>query len=418
MEIFKSANILIPKKGTDFSKWSVVACDQYTSEPDYWERVKKTVGNEPSTLNMIFPEVYLENSDASERIKAINAAMLEYLNAGVFEELHNAYIYVERTQSDGRVRHGIIGMFDLEAYDFSASSQSPIRATEGTIIERIPPRKRIRENACLEFPHIMMLADDKENDIFAPLAERKSELRELYNFDLMENSGHISGYLLDDAAKAELNAALDRLYDRRCAVLDSNKAPLVFAVGDGNHSLATAKTCWEELKKTLSAEEQASHPSRFALAELVNLYDDALTFEAIHRVVFDVDPEVMLKNMLKYYPEASYTDNGGQKIGYVHGDKSGTIYVKNGKSNLPVGTLQHFIDDYIRENGGRVDYIHGESVVKTLASEPCCIGFIVDATEKTELYPTVIKDGSLPRKTFSMGEAADKRFYLEAKRIR
>ena len=419
MDIFKSADILIPKEGTDFSKWSVVACDQYTSEPEYWADVKNIVGDSVSTLNMIFPEVYLEDDGADERIAAINKTMGEYLSGGVFEELKDAYIYVEREQSDGKIRRGVVGMVDLDAYDYSKDSQSPVRATEGTIIERIPPRQRVRRNAPLELPHIMLLAEDINNEIIAPLVDKTGELRKIYDFKLMQDSGHIKGWLIGGAAKSEFDAALDALLMRKNAEkLPDGKRPLIFAVGDGNHSLATAKSCWEELKKTLTPEQAQSHPSRYALCELVNLYDSALVFEPIHRVVFDIEPSSMMNALFEYYPEASHEKNGGQEIRYVYGDKSGTVYIKGGKSNIPVGSIQAFIDDYISQNGGRVDYIHGEDVTKRLAASDGAIGFMVDAMDKTDLYPTVIADGSLPRKTFSMGEAADKRFYLEAKKIK
>ena len=419
MNIFKSADILIPKEGTDFSKWSVVACDQYTSEPEYWADVKQIVGNNVSTLNMIFPEVYLELDGADERIAAINKTMGEYLSGGVFEELKDAYIYVEREQSDGKIRRGVVGMVDLDAYDYSKNSQSPVRATEGTILERIPPRQRVRRNAPLELPHIMLLADDIDNEIIAPLADKTDTMRKIYDFKLMKDSGHIKGWLIDGTAKAEFGAALDALLARKNAEnLADGKKPLIFAVGDGNHSLATAKSCWEELKETLTPEQAATHPSRYALCELVNLYDDALVFEPIHRVVFDIETEKLMDALFEYYPNASYENNGGQEIRYVYGDKSGTVYIKGGKSNISVGSIQAFIDDYLAKNGGRVDYIHGEDVTKKLAAQNGSIGFMVDAMDKTELYPTVIADGSLPRKTFSMGEAADKRFYLEAKRIK
>lgn len=419
MDIFKTADILIPKQDKDFSKWSVVACDQYTSEPEYWTDVKGIVGNDTSTLNMIFPEVYLEDDGADERIAAINKTMGEYLSSGVFEELKDAYIYVEREQSDGKIRCGVVGMVDLDAYDYSKGSQSPVRATEGTILERIPPRQRVRRNAPLELPHIMLLADDINNEIIAPLADKTGEMRKIYDFKLMKGSGHIKGWLIDGAAKAEFDAALDALLARKNAeTLPDGKRPLIFAVGDGNHSLATAKSCWEELKQTLTDEEAESHPARYALCELVNLYDSALVFEPIHRAVFDIEPEKMMNALFEYYPNASYDNNGGQEIRYAYGNNEGTVYIKDGKSNIPVGSIQAFIDDYLSKNGGRVDYIHGEGVTKKLAAADGCIGFMVGAMDKTELYPTVIADGSLPRKTFSMGEAADKRFYLEAKRIK
>ncbi len=411
MGIFKSADILIPNPETDFSKWSVVACDQYTSEPKYWESVREYVGDAPSTLNIIYPEIYLDAADSGDRIARINKTMEEYMP--LFDEYKDSYIYVERIQSDGRLRRGIVGVIDLEEYDFSKGSVSAVRATEGTIIERIPPRKRIRENATLELPHIMMLTDDKECKIIEPLSEKKAEFKKLYDFDLMMSSGHITGYLLNDEAKVELDRTLLAAEEEKRA--ENPNAPLIFAVGDGNHSLATAKTCWEEIKKNTGAER---HPARYALAELVNLYDTALEFEPIHRVLFDVEPNKVMAELEKYYPELSYEDNGGQKIKYCFGENKGTVYISNAPSNLAIGTIQKFIDSYIEKNGGRADYIHGEDVVEELSRENGRIGFMVDGMEKTELYPTVIKDGSLPRKTFSMGNAADKRFYLEAKRIK
>ncbi|MBQ7573878.1 MAG: DUF1015 domain-containing protein [Clostridia bacterium] len=414
MNIFKSADILIPNKEQDFSKWSVVACDQYTSEPRYWDEVKDFVGNAPSTLNITFPEVFLEGNDGDERIKNINATMEKYVSDGIFEELKDSYIYVERTQSDGKVRHGLIGMIDLEEYDYNKGSTSAVRATEGTIIERIPPRQRIRKNATLELPHIMMLVDDIDNLIIAPLKNHTDNMRKVYDFTLMQNSGKIKGWLLTDTLKAQVNSELDKLEAKKRE--EDSVSPLIFAVGDGNHSLATAKTCWEELKK--NGADKNSHPARYALVELVNLYDDALVFEPIHRVVFDVDPKNLMHELENYYSELSYNDNGGQEIRYCYGETKGTVYIKDGKSNLAIGTIQAFIDDYIKEFGGRVDYIHGENVVCELAKAKNTIGFMVDGMDKRDLYPTVIKDGSLPRKTFSMGEAQDKRFYLEAKKIK
>lgn len=419
MNIFKSADILIPVQGTDFSKWSVVACDQYTSEPIYWAEVKNAVGSEPSTLNIIFPEVYLEDGDGQERINNINSTMEEYIKSDLFETLENSYVYVERVQSDGKLRHGLVGAVDLEEYDFRKGSQSAIRATEGTIIERIPPRQRIRINASLELPHILMLVDDKENEIIATAQSAKADLRLVYDFDLMQNSGHIKGYQVSGEVRDRIDSLLDKLKTvKEQESTDPEKGALIFAVGDGNHSLATAKTCWEEIKKNLTNEEQKNHPARFALVELVNLYDSAIEFEPIHRVVFDVDPEKMISALYEYYPETSDEDNGGQRTEYVYGGREGTLYINGGRSNLAVGTVQNFIDDYIAKNGGRVDYIHGADVVKKLSGEPNTMGFLFDGMEKTQLYPTVISDGSLPRKTFSMGEAADKRFYLEAKKIR
>lgn len=419
MAIFKSADILIPQN-IDFTKWSVVACDQYTSEREYWEDVKNIVGDSPSTLKMVFPEVYLEDGNSEERIENINKTMDEYMRSGLFRELRDAFIYVKRTQPNGKVRHGIIGMLDLEEYDFSKGSQSKVRATEGTIIERIPPRQRVRINAPLETPHILILIDDREKAVVEPLEGQTDDFEKLYDFDLMKNSGHITGYNVSEKAKKEILQAIEKLSDRDAFEKKygvSDKGVLMFAAGDGNHSLATAKTCWEEIKKGLSSEEAENHPARFALVELENIHDTALEFEPIQRVIFDTDPKKLLDAFCEYY-NASHTDNGGQRIDYTYRGNEGSVYITETDSNLPVGTLQKFLDKYLAQNGGRIDYIHGNDVVRSLAEADNTIGFMVDAMEKNDLFTTVIKDGSLPRKTFSMGEAADKRFYLECKKIR
>lgn len=416
MSIFKSADILIPQDA-DFTKWSVVACDQYTSEPSYWEDVRRIVGDSPSTLNIIYPEVYLGEENGEERIKNIHETMQRYLDDGLFLEILDSLIYVERTQSDGRTRRGIIGALDLEEYDYTKGSQSKIRATEGTIVERIPPRKRVRLGAPLELPHIIMLIDDREKNIIEPLADKKARFDKLYDFDLMKNSGHLTGYLVDDEVKRDILAKIEKLGDEdefRKKYGAEDKGVLMFAAGDGNHSLATAKSCWDEIKKDLTERERETHPARYALVEVMNIHDDALEFEPIQRVIFDTDPEKLLAAFKSYYK----TGNKGQRIDYAYAGNEGSIYVENPSSNLPVGTLQNFLDKYLAENGGRIDYIHGSDVVKKLAAEENTIGFMVDAMAKNELFETVIKDGALPRKTFSMGEAADKRFYLEVKRIK
>lgn len=419
MSAFKSADILIPQN-IDFTKWSVVACDQYTSELGYWQDVKDIVSGSPSTLNIIFPEVYLEDGNSEERIEKINAVMEEYLSDSLFREYKDTLIYVKRTQSDGKVRHGIVGKIDLEEYDFSKGSQSKVRATEGTIIERIPPRQRIRINAPLEVPHILILIDDREKTVVEPLEAQAESFEKLYDFDLMKNSGHIEGYRVTEQAKNNILSAIEKLgdktaFEQKYGVKD--KGVLMFAAGDGNHSLATAKTCWDTIKKELSLEEIENHPARYALVELMNIHDSALEFEPIQRVIFDTDPEKLLTALADHY-NASYEDNGGQRIDYTYQGNEGSIYITETSSNLPVGTLQKFLDEYLTENGGKIDYIHGNDVVRMLAKEPDTIGFMVDAMEKNDLFATVIKDGSLPRKTFSMGEAADKRFYLECKKIR
>lgn len=420
MKIFNTADILIPQVNEP-EKWSVVACDQYTSEPEYWEKVKEITNGSPSALNIIFPEVYLEDKNADERIEKINKTMRDYLDKGIFKEYKDALIYIERKQTDGKTHKGVIGVLDLEEYSFEKGSQPKIRATEGTVISRIPPRKKIRINAPLEMPHIIMLIDDRKKEIIESLADKKEGFKKLYDFDLMQSSGHVRGYLIDDENKKRVVNEIEKLedvsaFEEKYGVKD--KGVLVIAAGDGNHSLATAKSCWEEIKKTLTPEEAENHPARYALAEVMNIHDEALEFEPIQRVVFNVNPERMMESFMTYYPEISYEDNGGQKISYTYRGKEGNVYVKNPPSNLSVGTLQKFLDDYTKESGGTVDYIHGNDVVKKLTEEENTIGFMVEKMQKNELFATVVKDGSLPRKTFSMGSAADKRFYLECRKIR
>ena len=415
MSIFKKADILIPQN-VDFKKWSVVACDQYTSQPEYWKEVEDFVLDAPSTLKITFPEVYLSEGD--KRIEKINKTMDEYLNADIFTKLPKSLIYVERT-INSKVRKGIIGAIDLEEYDFTKGSESQVRATEGTVLERIPPRVKIRENAPLELPHVMILIDDKDRDIIEALAEKKAQFKKIYDFELMQNSGHLEGYLIPEDMADEIIKKLDLLassksFETRYKI--SDKKPLTYAVGDGNHSLATAKTCWENLKKTLSADEISNHPARYALCELENIHDDALEFEPIHRVVFDVDPEELLKELKNFY-EISDTPTE-QSIRYITKDQEGELFIKNPKSKLTVGTLQIFLDEYLKDHKGSIDYIHGDDVCKNLGKNAGNIGFILPPMEKSQLFTGVIADGALPRKTFSMGEAFEKRFYLEAKLIK
>ncbi len=420
MAIFTKADILLPKN-VDFTQWSVVACDQYSSEPEYWKKAEEIAEGNPSTLNIIYPEAYLNEADGDKRIKNINETMQRYIDEGVFKEYKNSLIYVERTQKNSKVRHGIVGQIDLEAYDFSVGSESPVRATEGTIISRIPPRQKIRINAPLELPHIIMLIDDRKGEVIEPLGDIKDTLEVVYDFELMQGGGHIKGWLLDEQTanrvlglceSFESQAEFEKMYGV------TGKGVLAIAVGDGNHSLATAKSCWEEIKKGLTPEEQRNHPARYALAEVENLHDGALEFEPIHRVIFDVDPEDVKKAFFEYYPQTTDTDNGGQKIVVTHQGQETSFYISDAPQNLPVGTFQKFMDDYLKANKGEIDYIHGADVVRSLTKESNTIGFIFDAMEKNDLFTTVIKDGALPRKTFSMGEAYDKRFYLEAKRIK
>ena len=416
--VFAPGDILLPKAGTDMTKWSVVACDQYTSEPEYWSAVSELVGGAPSTLHIIFPEIYLEDGDGDARIENINANMKKYIESGLFAASRTKYIYVERTQRNGKIRRGLMGVVDLEEYEYMPGSQSKIRATEGTVLERIPPRVKIRKNANLEIPHIMLLIDDAEKSVIEPLDAAKGTLELAYDFKLMQDSGSIRGYFVNEAEEARIDAALASLADEAAFSKKYNvtgKGVLQFAVGDGNHSLATAKECWRLVKETLSPDEYDTHPARYALCELVNLHDTSLEFEAIHRVVFDIDAKKMREALSEYYELSAdaeqkfvmITENGAEEIG-----------IANPTSNLTVGSLQKFIDDYLKANGGRVDYIHGEDVVNRLGAEPGNAGFILPVISKDSFFPTVICDGALPRKTFSMGDAWDKRFYLEARIIK
>ncbi len=415
---FKSGNILIPKN-VDMTKWSVVACDQYTSEPDYWNKVKEIVGDSPSTLNLTLPEIYLEESDVEERIENINENMKKYIDEDLFTEYSDSMIYLERTQDDGKVREGLIGIVDLEDYSYEKGSQTLIRATEKTVIERIPPRMKVRENALLELPHIMILIDDDKKEIIENLKNEVSEEDKVYDFDLMQKGGHIKGYKLNEdsinGVVSKLEALADKdAFEKKYDV--SDKGVLLFAMGDGNHSLATAKACYEKLKESLSEEEYLNNPARYALVELVNLHSEALEFEAIHRVLFDVDVDDLVDSLNKYY--TINEDGNGQKFELITKDYDKTLYIENPKSNIPVGSIQIFLDEYLENHDGKIDYIHGEDVTKELGSKEGNVGIIFDSMEKGDLFKTVILDGALPRKTFSMGHSHDKRFYLEARKIK
>lgn len=419
---FRPADILLPQN-CDYTKWSVVACDQYTSQPEYWQEVEELVGSAPSTLRLILPESCLDGPSVETDIMEVNNTMTRYLREERFCTLPASLIYVERRLDNLRLRRGLVGMVDLEQYDYEPGAEAQVRATEGTVMARIPPRVAVRKNAPLELPHVMLLADDPEKTVLEPLSARKDQMEKVYDFDLMERGGHIAGWRLDGESMALVAAALRKLADPaafRARYGVEDKPVLLFAVGDGNHSLATAKECYERQKKLTPREQWDSLPARYALCELVNLHDASLEFEPIHRVVFGVDQEELLAALTAFYPGSSRTDRPeGHRLAWVAGDQEGTVSVPQPSAQLPVGTLQRFLDEYLLSHpGARVDYIHGEDVVRSLAAQPDTVGFLLPAMGKEELFPTVIHDGVLPRKTFSMGEAHDKRFYLEARRIR
>ena len=416
---FHNANILLPKSDTDMTKWSVIACDQYTSEPEYWDKVYSEVGSSPSTLNLILPELFLGKNDVDSRISAIHSSMDKYLSDGIFDEYKDAMIYVERTQTNGILRQGIVGTIDLEKYDFNKGSTSEVRATEATVIERIPPRVKVRNGAPLELPHIMILIDDPDCTVIEPTGKSVTEADKLYDFTLMQNGGSIKGYLLNDKLQEAVDKALNALAQpekfREKYGID---APvLLYAMGDGNHSLATAKEYYEQLKRENPDKDFSNHPARYALAEIVNLHSDALKFEAIHRLVCDVYCDKLISEMT-FALALSENNESDQYVICSCGGTEKKLYIGKKSSNLSVGTVQDFLDKYIKENGGRIDYIHGTDNVKALAEKHNGIALILPDMDKSELFPTVIKDGALPRKTFSMGHADDKRFYIEARKIK
>ena len=416
---FGAAEILLPNfEKIDGTRWSVVACDQYTSEPEYWSNVEETVKDAPSTLNLMLPELYLGESEA--RIPTIHRAMEEAIRSHLLAH-PNAMICLKRTQSDGTVRTGIVGAIDLECYDYTKGSQSLIRATEGTVLERIPPRVAVRRGAPLELPHVMLLIDDPAATVIEPIAAACDDRKPIYDFDLMLGGGHSLGYLLGAEEQSRVCEALGALIEPAAIASrygDASLAPLLFAVGDGNHSLASAKAAYEEIKAQLGREAAQAHPARYALAEIVNLHDGALNFEPIYRVVFGADPEELLAE-LKKAVASLHGSAEAQRLLCVVGNAESEILVPTPEQQLAVGTLQTFLDDYIRLHPSvTVDYIHGEDSLRRLASSNGAVGFLFDGMKKTELFRTVIYDGALPRKTFSMGHAQDKRYYLECRKIR
>ena len=405
--------ILLPKKGSDYKAWSVIACDQYTQDRDYWARCEKNAEGKPSCINLILPEVYLNDADKAERIEKIHKNMVDYVDNGVFASEESEFVYIERTTAYGRVRKGLIVAIDLETYEWKPFSKALIRATEATIVDRIPPRMEIRRGAPLESPHIMLLVNDADKELVEKSGEIAKTSAPIYETELMENSGSIKGYAIKDGAALDsVKAALEKLYAKNTS---ADGSVFMFAVGDGNHSLATAKEFYEQLKRENPDKDLSNHPARYALVEIVNLHSPALEFEAIHRIVTDIDRNKLLDDLtdsLKLSEKKSE-----QKIQIVLDGVAKDMYIHAPSSKLTVGSLQNFIDGYLQKNDGKVDYIHGIDVINQLSMDKNSVGFILPDMGKEELFPTVICDGALPRKTFSMGHAEDKRFYIEARKI-
>jgi hypothetical protein len=432
--------VLLPVPEIDLKKWAVIACDQYTSEPEYWHKVEELVGDSPSTLHLIYPEVYLNAPDREIRIARIQSAMKDYLKRGIFRQL-SGLIYVERETAHGW-RKGLLLCLDLDRYDYNPRATSLIRATEGTILERIPPRVQIREGAALEVPHVMILIDDPENLVIGPATDHKNELTQLYDFDLMFDSGRLRGFLVQKPeVEKMIIAGLHHLaeasyFQKKCGVPEGTSL-MLFAVGDGNHSLATAKTIWEKTKaRRTNPEELRASPLRYALVEVVNLHDESLVFEPIHRVLFELRNPATLETQLKEFFQGQVVfqpfpdfeslkaavkarKENEQMAGLISPDSFQMVKFLKPTHNLTVGSLQSFLDDFLkRKEASGLDYVHGDDSLLNLSRKSLNnFGFYLPAMDKNQLFPTVILDGALPRKTFSMGEAWEKRFYLEARKL-
>ena len=419
--------IMLPKEGTDYFKWAVVACDQFTSEPEYWDKVEEIVGDAPSTLRLMLPELYLDKPGEAERIKDIRATMDKYLEDGTLRKMAPGCMLIKRT-AEGRSRLGLVIATDLEAYDFSKGSNSLTRATEGTVVERIPPRLRIRGDAPIEMPHILILIDDPDKSVIEPLVDAPKEV--IYDTDLMMDGGHITGCFIEEKNLEGAKEALSALYDKAEEKYGAGHV-ICQAMGDGNHSLATAKTAWENIKKTLSPEEIEGHPARYALCEIENIHDDGIVFEPIHRVIFANQGQSgmdlvnkLVDHLNKLNGKAYLADadaavpEGAFEIPYITGAQRGKIIIEEPENKLEVGALQAALDIMVKEEKVcDIDYIHGTAAVEKLSVRDGNAGFMLPPMDKFMLFPAVAADGALPRKTFSMGEANEKRYYIESRYI-
>jgi len=399
--IFNKADILLPKQHVDHSKWAVIACDQFTSDPDFWARVAAQVGDEPSTLHMILPEAWMGQIDEAARGVAINETMRRCLADELFQTLDDSLVYVERTLRNGKVRCGIVGAIDLEQYDVSPNSGSVLRGTERIVPARLPARVEIRRGAALELPHVLILIDDPQGEIIEAIPQLGG-LMKVYDFDLMENCGHITGYRLCGAEADKVAAAINAL-------------PIIL-VGDGNHSLVAAKLFWDEKKTALTEAERATHPARYALVEINNVHEESLEIEPIHRIVFDA-PGDLIGAFVSAHPEVALGGGAGYTIQYIDRGTPGELTISGRSVGETIDLLQVFLDEYVAERGGEIDYIHGEAELEELAARPGSIAFFMPQIEKSDLFDSVIRGGVFPKKSFSMGEGADKRHYLECRAI-
>ena len=395
MRVFTPADILLPRVD-DMTKWSCIACDQFTAEPEYWREAERIVGSEPSTLRLMLPEAWLGVRDSAAETRKIYAAMKDYVNRGIFRTVEDSFVYVERTLPSGAVRRGLVGKLDLECYDWAPGSATPVRATEGTVESRLPARVEVRRGATLEMPHIMVFIDDPENAVIPSAAGGEA----LYDFELMLGGGHIRGSRVTGEAAERLTAALE-----------APEGAVRFAMGDGNHSLAAAKRCWEQIKRNLPESELETHPARYALAEIVNIHDEAVTFEPIHRVLLETVPRGFIEEAAARLPRGK-----GQAVTLLAGKREMEI-----ETGMPLGALVALVDellgDWRREHGGEPDYIHGDEDARALGGRPSSVGVLLPRLEKAELFPYITEHGPYPKKSFSIGHARDKRYYLECRAI-
>lgn len=395
MRVFTPADILLPRVD-DMTKWSCIACDQFTAEPEYWREAERIVGSEPSPLRLMLPEAWLGVRDSAAETRKIYAAMKDYVNRGIFRTVEDSFVYVERTLPSGAVRRGLVGKLDLECYDWAPGSATPVRATEGTVESRLPARVEVRRGATLEMPHIMVFIDDPENAVIPSAAGGEA----LYDFELMLGGGHIRGSRVTGEAAERLTAALE-----------APEGSVRFAMGDGNHSLAAAKRCWEQIKRNLPESELETHPARYALAEIVNIHDEAVTFEPIHRVLLETVPRGFIEEAAARLPRGK-----GQAVTLLAGRREMEI-----ETGMPLGALAALVDellgDWRREHGGEPDYIHGDEEARALGGKPSSVGVLLPRLEKAELFPYITEHGPYPKKSFSIGHARDKRYYLECRAI-
>ena len=423
---FTAADILLPAAGVPLDPWACIAVDQFTSQPEYWQRAEHLADGKPSTLHIVLPEAYLGTPQEAERLESIRRTMEEYRKSVLTRKVHG-YVYVERTQMDGTVRQGLVGAVDLDAYDYAKGSKPAIRPSESTVVERIPPRLKVRRGATLETPHVMMLADDANCTLIEPIGLMKNQLPPLYDGELMLGGGHLRGWAVEDPALiAQIDSALAALADPAAFVrrwpAAKGQQPMVLAVGDGNHSLATAKAYWEELKPTLSEEQRRTHPARWCLAEVCNVHSPAIEIEPIHRVVFGVGAKELYAALDAWdQQQGSSTTMSDQRLRLADAHGESAVALANPPAPLTVGSVEAFLADFLPAHPGvTVDYIHGESTALALASDPAkpATAILLPDFAKADLFKGVVLGGVLPRKTFSMGHAEEKRYYIECRRIK